>query len=96
MPAFNNDVLFLIFEKLHDCKALFSCLMVNRIWCKTVIPILWKNSWKYNINYGDKPQLFYIITCHLNDSIKEIITNQILPPISPKLFYLIIYPFVEV
>jgi hypothetical protein len=36
-PNPNKDILFLIFEELQDnSKALFSCLVVNRIWCETV------------------------------------------------------------
>ncbi|CAG8694481.1 14391_t:CDS:1, partial [Rhizophagus irregularis] len=44
MAKLNKDILFLIFEELQvDSKTLFSCLMVNKIWCETVTPILWRN-----------------------------------------------------
>ncbi|GBB99453.1 hypothetical protein RclHR1_35280001 [Rhizophagus clarus] len=33
MSRLNEDILFLIYEKLqNDSKSLFSCLMVNRLW----------------------------------------------------------------
>src|SRR5436190_1865913 len=52
MSKLNKDILFLIFEELQDdSKSLFSCLMVNRLWCETVIPVLWRNHWNYNISY---------------------------------------------
>jgi hypothetical protein len=78
MPILNKDILFLIFEELQeDSKSLFSCLMVNRLWCENAIPILWRNPWCYNgINYRNKSSLFIIIACYLFDNIKEFITNQ--------------------
>jgi hypothetical protein len=78
MSILNKDILFLIFEELQDdSKSLFSCLMVNRCWCDTVIPVLWRNPWCYsNINYSNKSYLFIIIACYLFDDIKEFITNQ--------------------
>src|SRR4051812_15032329 len=78
MSKINKDILFLIFEEFQDdSKSLFSCLMVNRLWCETVIPILWRNPWCYNgINYRNKKYLFFIISCYLFDDIKEFITEQ--------------------
>jgi hypothetical protein len=78
MPILNKDILFLIFEELQDdSKSLFSCLMINRYWCETVIPVLWRNPWCYSgINYSNKRSLFVIITCYLFDVIKEFITEQ--------------------
>src|ERR1700722_14335434 len=43
----NNDVLYLIFEELQgDEMSLYSCLLVNKTWCETAVPILWRNPWK--------------------------------------------------
>ncbi|CAB4482949.1 uncharacterized protein OCT59_026544 [Rhizophagus irregularis] len=91
MPELNKDILFLIFEELKkDSKSLFSCLMVNRLWCETVIPILWKNPWCYNINYRNKNSLYSFIISYLSDDIKESLISQeiFLPPIlhQPLLF----------
>lgn len=42
------DCLDQIFKYLdEDVKALRSCLLVNRKWCQTVVPILWSNPWKF-------------------------------------------------
>jgi hypothetical protein len=77
MSKLNKDILFLIFEELQDdSKSLFSCLMVNRLWCETVIPILWRNPWCYDIDYSNKYYLFLIIASYLSDEIKEFITCQ--------------------
>jgi hypothetical protein len=78
MPILNKDILFLISEELQDdSKSLFSCLMTNEYCCETVIPILWRNPWRYgDINYSNKSYLFIIIACYLFDDIKEFITNQ--------------------
>ncbi|CAB4442386.1 unnamed protein product [Rhizophagus irregularis] len=77
MAKLNKDILFLIFEELKvDSKSLFSCLMVNRIWCETVVPILWRNPWCYDIKYSNKNYLFIIISSYLSDDIKEFLTRQ--------------------
>jgi hypothetical protein len=78
MPILNKDILFLIFEELQEnSKSLFSCLMVNRLWCENAIPILWRNPWCYNaIDYSNKSSLFIIIAHYLFDNIKKFITNQ--------------------
>src|SRR6266536_5710058 len=77
MSKLNKDILFLIFEELQDdSKSLFSCLMVNRLWCETVIPILWRNPWHYNISYHNKSSLYYIFTFYLSEDIKEFLTGQ--------------------
>src|SRR6266496_4138904 len=86
MSKHNKDILYFIFEELQDdSKALFSCLMVNRDWCETAIPILWKNPWKYyyNINYYNKYYLYEIIFSYLSDNVKELLIRNGLSPILP-------------
>jgi hypothetical protein len=77
MAKLNGDILFSIFEELQeDSKSLFSCLMINRFWCETAIPILWKNPWRYNIlNDYNKNSLYSIITSYLPDDVKEFLTS---------------------
>ncbi|EXX60689.1 hypothetical protein RirG_177660 [Rhizophagus irregularis DAOM 197198w] len=49
MFKLSKDILFLIFEELQDdSKSLFSCLMVNRFWCETAVPVLWRDPWSYS------------------------------------------------
>ena len=75
MSKLNTDILFLIFEKFQDdSQSLFSFSMVDRLWCETVIPVLWRNPWEYNIDYHHKSSLYYIITSYLSDSVKEFLT----------------------
>jgi hypothetical protein len=72
MSKLNKDILFLIFGELQDdSKSLFSCLMVNRLWCETVIPILWRNPWCYDIDYSKKNYLFEIVASYLSDKMKR-------------------------
>ena len=86
MSKLNKDILFLIFEELQeDSNSLFSCLMVDRLWCETVIPILWRNPWNYSIAYC-KVSLYHIITFYLPDNIKEFLTEK--PPQSILFDYL--------
>ncbi|GBC10043.1 hypothetical protein RclHR1_00930021 [Rhizophagus clarus] len=58
--------------------------MVNKLWCETVIPILWKNPWRYDIDYHNKIYLFIIIASCLPDDIKEFLASQeiLLPSVS--------------
>jgi hypothetical protein len=76
----------LLFEELQeDSKSLFSCLMVNRLWCETAIPILWRNPWCYNdVNYSNKSYLFVIISSYLTNDIKKLLTRQgiVIPSVS--------------
>ncbi|KAF0532299.1 f-box domain-containing protein [Gigaspora margarita] len=42
MITLPNECLFEIFNNFRDCyKSLFSCLLVNRQWCRVIVPILW-------------------------------------------------------
>jgi hypothetical protein len=77
MPELNKDILFLIFEELQkDSKSLFSCLMINRLWCEIAVPILWRDPWRYSINYYNKSSLYSIITFYLSDDIKEFLKRE--------------------
>ncbi|RIA84311.1 hypothetical protein C1645_832460 [Glomus cerebriforme] len=66
MSKLNEDVLHLIFEKLqyHKRTHLFSCLLVNKTWCNIIIPILWKNPWKF-LKKGKEMILLNVIISHL-------------------------------
>src|SRR6266487_7050433 len=63
LPA---DCLNEIFEYLDEDKiSLHSCLLVNRLWCKISVRILWRSIRNYNT----------LITCLPNES-KEILYNN--------------------
>src|SRR3954452_8410968 len=84
MSKLNNDILFMIFEELQDdSESLFSCLLVNRIWCETAVPVLWMNPWRYGIDYSNKSYLFTIFISCLPNDVKEFLTSEgiQLPPI---------------
>src|SRR5205809_5154054 len=71
MPEPNKDVLFLILVELqNDRKSLYSCLLVNRTWCETTVPILWKNPLKICPTYN-KRKLFKVILLHLPEESRE-------------------------
>src|SRR5436190_5926003 len=76
MSKLNKDVLFLILLELqNDIKSLYSCLLVNRIWCETTVPILWKNPLKF-CPTKDKRKLFNVILLHLSEESRDILRNQ--------------------
>src|SRR6266498_3504466 len=81
MPL-NKDVLFLVFENLkNDIKSLYSCLLVNRTWCITAVPFLWKNPGRLPEKYlkvvnNSSKKLFNIILLHLPKESKDVLENQ--------------------
>jgi hypothetical protein len=75
MSSLNVDVLSLIFEELqYEKKILYSCLLVNRTWCKIIIPILWKNPW--NSRKFTRKGSYGIIISLLSNETREILRNQ--------------------
>src|SRR5688572_15337884 len=79
MSKLNENILFLLFEELqNDAKSLFSCLLVNRLWCETAIPILWRDPWRYEekINYQRKGSLYHIIAFSLPHDVKESLAKR--------------------
>src|SRR6266480_6989701 len=76
MPEPNKDVLFLILVELqNDRKSLYSCLLVNRTWCETTIPILWKDPLKLCPS-DNKRILFDVILLHLPEESRDNLKNQ--------------------
>src|SRR6266496_3091722 len=67
MFKLNKDILYLILEEVQDDKqSLHSCIFVNKTWCEIIVPILWKNPWKY-LAERKVDILFNIIISHLSD-----------------------------
>ncbi|PKY60454.1 hypothetical protein RhiirA4_484173 [Rhizophagus irregularis] len=90
--SLNEDVLSQIFEELKDDKnSLYSCLLVNRLWCAITVPILWRNpNYHYyflpsvliyrtsdSFHYYSKlRKLFNTILLHLSEESRDILKNQ--------------------
>src|SRR3954452_17454099 len=74
MFKLNEDTLFLILKGLrYDNNSLYSCLLVNKTWCKITIPILWKDPWK-NVREKETKSRFNVnnvIISHLSNEVKE-------------------------
>lgn len=86
MSKLNKDILTIIFYEIfheYDYNSLFSCLLVNKYWCETVIPILWRNPWRYQMKDYQKKSLFNIIITFLSDESKEFLRNQNIEIIIP-------------
>ncbi|GBB93256.1 hypothetical protein RclHR1_02140009 [Rhizophagus clarus] len=79
LPKLNKDILYLIFKELQDDKrTLYSCLTVDKTWCETIIPILWRNLWS-RINLNKKKVLLNVsnvIFSHLSDESRNNLKNQ--------------------
>ncbi|RIA94117.1 hypothetical protein C1645_818498 [Glomus cerebriforme] len=70
MLKLNDDILYYIFQELNDDgNSLFTCLLVNKLWCELTVPILWRFPLKYiQINNKNRTRLlFKIILLHLSE-----------------------------
>lgn len=79
MAKLTHDCLYIIFEELEDDNnTLYSCLLMNRTICETVIPILWRDPWKFCQN-NNKLKILYntIISLLPPDSKLLLINNDI-------------------
>ncbi|EXX60331.1 uncharacterized protein OCT59_010104 [Rhizophagus irregularis] len=48
------DCLIIIFNDLREkASSLYSCILVNRYWCRTAMPILWKVPFEFDIGNWD-------------------------------------------
>ncbi|GBB83132.1 hypothetical protein RclHR1_00010014 [Rhizophagus clarus] len=71
MSKLIRDIIYLILQELQDDKvSLYSCLTVNKTWSEIVIPIIWKNPWKY-LGKGNENLLLNTIIKHLPDESKD-------------------------
>src|SRR5437016_100802 len=69
MSQLPDDCLNEIFEYLeYDKITLYSCLLVNRLWCKISVRILWRDIRNYNT----------LITCLPNESKEILYKNEII------------------
>ncbi|RGB22081.1 hypothetical protein C1646_776673 [Rhizophagus diaphanus] len=78
MPELNKDVIFLILKELQDdVKSLYPYLLINKTWCETTVPILWKNPVNryYEIDKVNN-NLFNVIISHISEESKENLKNQ--------------------
>ncbi len=91
MLKLNKDILYLLFKEFQDDEeTLFSFLTVNKTWCETIIPILWRNPWKYFEKLKEKKlkerkleeeelkknSLLNIIISHLSDELRNNLRSQ--------------------
>ncbi|GBC10273.1 hypothetical protein RclHR1_00950010 [Rhizophagus clarus] len=88
MSQIPTDCLNDIFEYLEDDKStLYSCLLVNRLWCEISVRILWRN-----INNYNNRAYSTLISCLSNES-KEILSmNNIIILIPTTKFPTFNYP----
>src|SRR5215204_1447992 len=68
------DCLNEIFEYLeNDLATLHSCLLVNRLWCKVAVRILWKDSSNYYIK-----NIEILIACLTNEAKERLLESGII------------------
>jgi hypothetical protein len=76
MSNLNKDIIYLLFKELqYDKKSLQSCLSVNKTWCEVIIPILWKDPWKY-LGKGNDKLLLKVILSHLSEELRAYLSKR--------------------
>jgi hypothetical protein len=77
MANLNLDCLRLIFSILQtDKRSLYYCLLVNKEWCRVIVPILWrKHSWHFNHGKLETKFLRMILT-HLPSSSRKLLSDN--------------------
>src|SRR2546429_8263916 len=68
LPTDCLNEIFEYLEKDDDDIALHSCLLVNRLWCKVSVRILWRSVWNYST----------LIACLPNESKDILYRNKII------------------
>ncbi|RIB13034.1 hypothetical protein C2G38_1767612 [Gigaspora rosea] len=82
MTTLPNECYYLIFNNFqHNYKNLFSCALVNRQWCRVIIPILWSEP-KYHFNDTSLIRIF-LLTLNVEEQ-AQLIPFKISLPSHPK------------
>ena len=68
MSKLNKDVITLILKELYDKdNTLYPCLLVNRTWCETTVPILWKNPFRFHLKEKAHIIIINVILSYLSE-----------------------------
>jgi hypothetical protein len=90
MCQFPADCLSEILEYLEkETHTLHSCLLVNRLWCRISVRILWRDVWNSENYYYQRSIISTLIACLPNESKELLYNNDIFistPTPSPPLF----------
>jgi hypothetical protein len=80
MVELNKDVIYLILKELkNDSQSIYSCLLVNRTWCKATVPILWSdpvNQFRIYPSVNVYNILLNVILLHLSEETRNNLKNQ--------------------
>ncbi|PKY30091.1 uncharacterized protein OCT59_019121 [Rhizophagus irregularis] len=85
---FSGDLPELIYEIIkylqNDYSTLYSCVLVNRLWCRLAIPLLWENPFSIRTrNYNFIEVYLYNLNDHLKTKLNEYqIIDNLLPSIT--------------
>ncbi|CAG8625486.1 12941_t:CDS:2 [Gigaspora margarita] len=71
---------------VQDRSSLYSCLFVNRLFCRLTIPILWQNPFEYQNKSGSRLIRTYV-SCLDDNQKKLLLDNGLKVPDLPKPFF---------
>src|SRR6266542_2292574 len=80
MSVLKSDHLEIIFEILYDDKkSLNSCLYVNKLWCSTLVELLWRDPWTYFLKedrLNEAKSFFKTILSQLPDDSRKFLIKE--------------------
>ncbi|PKC56138.1 hypothetical protein RhiirA1_474446 [Rhizophagus irregularis] len=96
MSKLNKDVISLIVKELYDKNnTLYSCLLVNRSWYETTVPILWKDLYRFLLKDKALNIIINVILSYLSEESSDTnLRNQdivLINTYQQPLFYYISY-----
>ncbi|PKY46596.1 hypothetical protein RhiirA4_461493 [Rhizophagus irregularis] len=79
LPHLPDDCIYYILQHLqNDCSTLFNCLLTNRFWCKSTIPLLYANPFIFSKSEKICSIIFTLIFCFNKAEILQL-KNQLGP-----------------
>jgi hypothetical protein len=98
MNKLNVDCLILIFHQM-DRNPLYPCLLVNRGWCRLIVPILWKKySWDEDLWYSksdSRKKLFNTIISFIPSTSKKLLSENDIKLPSTNLLKPILFNYIS-
>ncbi|RIA98970.1 hypothetical protein C1645_812149 [Glomus cerebriforme] len=93
VPCLTEDCLRIIFTQLTYEENIYSCILVNRFWCRVAIPILWKSNFAAFTCYK---KLYETIIYLLPTSSKELLIKNKIISSSTVLSYQPLFNYIKI
>ncbi|CAG8588639.1 4560_t:CDS:1 [Cetraspora pellucida] len=88
-PSLPSETINEIFKKIDNQSTLYSCLFVNRFWCRSVVPILWAKPNPLLFKTGSSKSLIEsYVSCFNQDERRILFSNDELSSVDDDFLHL--------